>query len=233
MGNAALIIKFKEHMKLQGKITNWNDDKGFGFVEPNGGGTRAFVHIKAFNSTSRRPVDGELIIYELVSESNNRYKATNIKFARDNKENTKGHERNTNKSGKPKTYVLSSLFTVLFCIGLVWGVFHRQLPFFIGFAYLLISLITVLVYSKDKYSAQTGRWRTPEATLHFLSLIGGWPGALVAQKILRHKTSKSEFISTYRVTVFFNVATLLVIYTEQGQSLLHGIVLPIIRSLIN
>jgi len=221
-------------MKLQGKVINWNDDKGFGFVEPNGGGVRAFVHIKAFNSTSRRPVDGELIIYELVSESGNRYKATNIKFARDNnKEKVKSHERNINKSGKPKNYILSSIFTVLFCIGLVLAVFSRKLPFFIGFVYLLISLITVLVYAKDKYSAQTDRWRTPEATLHFLSLIGGWPGALVAQKILRHKTSKSEFISTYRVTVFFNVATLLVIYTEQGQYLLHGIVLPFIRLLIN
>lgn len=31
-------------MKLQGQVVNWNDDKGFGFVEPNGGGDRAFVH---------------------------------------------------------------------------------------------------------------------------------------------------------------------------------------------
>jgi uncharacterized membrane protein YsdA (DUF1294 family)/cold shock CspA family protein len=225
-------------MKLQGKVINWNDDKGFGFVEPNGGGVRAFVHIKAFHSTSRRPVDGELIIYELVSESGNRYKAANIKFARENdfarddKTKVKRRERSPHKSGKPKN-VLSTIFTVLFCIGLVLAVLNRKLPFFIGFAYLLISLFTVLVYAKDKYSAQTDRWRTPEATLHFLSLIGGWPGAFIAQKILRHKTSKREFINTYRATVFFNVSILLIIYTEQGQHLLHGIVLPFIRLLIN
>ncbi|MDN2662729.1 cold shock and DUF1294 domain-containing protein [Psychromonas sp. 14N.309.X.WAT.B.A12] len=222
-------------MKFQGKVINWNDDKGFGFVEPNGGGTRAFVHIKAFNSRSRRPVNGELIIYELVHESGNRYKATNIRFARDNnKEKTKSHERHSPKNSKPKnskpkSYILSSIFTVLFCIGLVLAVFSRKLPFFIGFAYVLISLITILVYAQDKYSAQTGRWRTSVATLHFLSLIGGWPGALIAQKVLRHKTSKSEFISTYRVTVFFNIATLLIIYTEQGQYLLHDIVLPFFK----
>ena len=49
-------------MKLQGKILNWNDDKGFGFVEPNGGGQRAFVHIKAFKNNARRPVNGDIIV---------------------------------------------------------------------------------------------------------------------------------------------------------------------------
>jgi len=70
-------------MKFQGKVLNWNDDKGFGFVEPNGGGERAFVHIKAFKPRTRRPDNGEVIIYELVHENNNRYKAENIKFSSD------------------------------------------------------------------------------------------------------------------------------------------------------
>jgi cold shock CspA family protein len=60
-------------MRFQGKVLNWNDDKGFGFVEPNGGGERAFVHIRAFTTRSRRPVNCEIIIYELVRENNNRY----------------------------------------------------------------------------------------------------------------------------------------------------------------
>ena len=217
-------------MRLQGKVTNWNDDKGFGFVEPNGGGVRAFVHIKAFNPRSRRPVNDEIITYELVSENNNRYKATNIKFARDtNKEKIRGNTRSTNKSSKPKNSILGPIFTVLFCIGLMLLIFNGKVPVFVGFAYLIISLITVLAYAKDKYSAQNNRWRTPESTLHVFSLIGGWPGALFAQKKLRHKTSKSEFISTYWVTVFFNLAGLLVIYTEQGQYLLHDIVLPLLN----
>ncbi|MFT6218870.1 MAG: cold shock CspA family protein [Cycloclasticus pugetii] len=72
-----------KNMKFQGKVLNWNDEKGFGFVEPNGGGKRAFVHIKAFKPRSRRPVNGEIIVYELVQDNNNRYKAENIQFARD------------------------------------------------------------------------------------------------------------------------------------------------------
>ena len=70
-------------MKLQGKIFNWNDDKGFGFVGPNGGGKHAFVHIKAFNPRSQRPTNGDLIRYELILEKNNQYRAKNIAFIHD------------------------------------------------------------------------------------------------------------------------------------------------------
>jgi uncharacterized membrane protein YsdA (DUF1294 family)/cold shock CspA family protein len=223
--------------KFQGKITNWNDDKGFGFVEPNGGGVRAFVHIKAFNPRSRRPENGDDIIYELVKENNNRYKANNVIFTSDyNKvrlHNVAHNNRKNNnqKNSKPSNNLLGSLLAVCFCIALVISILTAQVPVYIGFAYIIISLVTILIYAKDKYSAQNNHWRTPESTLHLLSLTGGWPGALFAQKALRHKTSKSEFISTYRVTVFLNVVALLVMYTEQGQTFLHGIVLPFLSGL--
>ncbi|WP_413702151.1 DUF1294 domain-containing protein [Psychromonas sp. KJ10-10] len=215
--------------KLQGKINNWNDDKGFGFVQPNDGGVRAFVHIKAFNTRSRRPENGDVIIYELVKENNNRYKANNINFASEyNKVRQRHVTNNSHKNSKPKNNILGLLLTVCFCIGLTLAVFKAKIPVYIGFAYLIISLITILVYAKDKYATQSDRWRTPEATLHSLSLIGGWPGALFAQKILRHKTSKNEFISTYRFTVFLNVVALFLLFTKQGQSFLHGVVLPLL-----
>lgn len=215
-------------MRLQGKVINWNDDKGFGFVEPNGGGDRAFVHIKAFNPRSRRPLEGELIIYELVHENNNRYKATNIKFASENKvENKRPFVKKLNSAGKGNNKLIGFVFTILFFIGLFMAIVNGKVPVLIGFGYLIISLITILIYSKDKHSAQNNRWRTPESTLHMLSLFGGWPGAMFAQKALRHKISKSEFISTYRMTVFLNIAALLVIYTDLGQQLFHYLLLLI------
>tara|TARA_R110001583_G_scaffold19176_1_gene75367 strand:- start:5419 stop:6123 length:705 start_codon:yes stop_codon:yes gene_type:complete len=219
--------------KLQGKIINWNDDKGFGFVEPNGGGVHAFVHIKAFNPHSRRPENGDVIIYEQIKENNNRFKASNIRFASDyNKVNIRNTTRNSQQNSTSKNNALGSMLAVCFCIGLIVSIFHYKVPVFVGFAYVVISLVTILVYAKDKYAAQKNYWRTPEATLHSLSLIGGWPGALFAQKVLRHKTSKSEFISAYRATVFFNVAALLVIFTEQGQHLVHDLVLPLLVGIL-
>jgi cold shock CspA family protein len=49
-------------MRQAGRINNWNDDKGFGFVTPHYGGARAFVHVKAFQVSARRPQGGGLFL---------------------------------------------------------------------------------------------------------------------------------------------------------------------------
>jgi uncharacterized membrane protein YsdA (DUF1294 family) len=63
-----------------------------------------------------------------------------------------------------------------------------------------------VAYAIDKSAAVSGRWRTPEQTLHLFSLAGGWPGALLAQQVLRHKTSKESFIAAFWLTVLLNAA---------------------------
>jgi len=59
--------------------------------------------------------------------------------------------------------------------------------------YPLVSLISPLLYWQDKRQAQGNAWRTPEKVLHASELLGGWPGALVAQQLLRHKTRKLSY----------------------------------------
>lgn len=48
-------------------------------------------------------------------------------------------------------------------------------------------------YGLDKRRATTDRWRISEATLQWLSFLGGWPGGLLAQRTFRHKTQKFKF----------------------------------------
>lgn len=57
----------------------------------------------------------------------------------------------------------------------------------------LVSLIAFGLYALDKRRARRGQWRVPESSLHFWALIGGWPGAFLAQRLLRHKSSKFSF----------------------------------------
>src|SRR5688500_4640868 len=61
----------------------------------------------------------------------------------------------------------------------------------------LIWLGTYSLYKSDKRRAEAGRWRTPESTLHFVELAGGWPGAYIAQRRIRHKTSKPSYQITF------------------------------------
>lgn len=209
-------------MRSQGKVINWNDDKGFGFVEPNGGGERAFVHIKAFKTRSRRPVNGEVIVYELVKEKSNRYKAENIKFACDVQRSNRQGKANGGSS-------LAGVFIVVFCIGLLVSVVSGKLPVIVVGLYAVMSVIAFVAYAMDKSAAQRGRWRTKESTLHLFSLMGGWPGALFAQSKLCHKSSKREFKSVYWVTVFLNLGGLVWLHTDNGARFLNNLVVPLLN----
>lgn len=89
---------------------------------------------------------------------------------------------------------------------LAWG-----LPLLVGAAYAITSLTCFVAYALDKSAAQHGAWRTPERTLLVLGLVGGWPGALLAQQWLRHKSTKQSFRQLFRVTVATNMAGFVVL----------------------
>lgn len=74
--------------------------------------------------------------------------------------------------------------------------------------YAMASVVAFVAYAVDKNAARTGAWRTPERTLHVLGLVGGWPGALMAQAFLRHKTQKVPFRAVFWLTVLINCVAL-------------------------
>lgn len=80
-----------------------------------------------------------------------------------------------------------------------------------------MSAAAVLMYAKDKNAAELGKWRTAENTLHMLSLLGGWPGAKIAQSFLRHKSRKLSFRIKYWITVALNCAALYWLITPEGR----------------
>ncbi|KIF82766.1 DUF1294 domain-containing protein [Noviherbaspirillum autotrophicum] len=72
--------------------------------------------------------------------------------------------------------------------------------------YLAASIATFAFYAHDKAAARKSQWRTPELTLHALGLLGGWPGALAAQRLLRHKSAKRSFLAVFWLTVALHCA---------------------------
>ncbi len=70
----------------------------------------------------------------------------------------------------------------------------------------VMSIVTFVVYGFDKRRAGNGGRRVPERTLHCLALLGGWPGALLAQRQLRHKTKKSSFLIIFWIVVLLHIA---------------------------
>ncbi len=92
-------------------------------------------------------------------------------------------------------------------------------PGFVGLAYLALSALTLGVYAVDKSAAKAGRMRIRERTLHLLSIAGGWPGALIGQQWLRHKSVKASFRRVYWVTVVLNVVAFAMLCTPAATAL--------------
>lgn len=88
------------------------------------------------------------------------------------------------------------------------AVWAGKLPSLLFGSYICLSVVSFIAYAADKSAARNGRWRTKENTLHLLSLLGGWPGALAAQQILRHKSKKASFRTAFWLTVVVNCGAL-------------------------
>jgi uncharacterized membrane protein YsdA (DUF1294 family) len=102
----------------------------------------------------------------------------------------------------PMRYASILLFAGLYAFAMVnWGT-----PRLVGAAYLAASAACFVVYAFDKAAARAGRWRTSENTLLLMGLACGWPGAVLAQQWLRHKSSKPSFHARFWVTVGLNTA---------------------------
>ena len=189
-------------MRTQGKIAYWNEDKGYGFIQPDSGTKQVFVHIRAFGKHVERPALNEEVSYALSTDKQGRPCAVKVKRA--------GEKR----PGKIYSgYVLIAL-SFLSVVGV--SVLTAGIPVGVLYLYLAASIITFIIYAQDKSAARKGRWRTKESTLHLLALLGGWPGALIAQQTLRHKSQKTEFRFVFWVTVGLNCGVYLWLFTPGG-----------------
>ncbi|MEL0634463.1 DUF1294 domain-containing protein [Pseudoalteromonas carrageenovora] len=97
----------------------------------------------------------------------------------------------------------------------IWlAYFFQYLPLYVPI-YLptyvsVLSVITFTMYAWDKRQAKQSAYkkvnRTSERALQLLSLFGGWPGALIAQQWLRHKSQKRRFIMVLWMCIIMNVS---------------------------
>lgn len=203
-------------MRHQGRIHDWNDDKGFGFVTPNGGGDRSFVHIKAFSGRARRPAIGDAVTYATMRDAKGRLQAVDIRFA--------NASVPTDKRGKPG--VIAPAFALAAFATIVGAGLIGRLPILIAGAYVVMSAVAFVAYGMDKAAANAGRWRTPESTLHLIGLACGWPGAVLAQRLFRHKSRKRAFQIVFWATAAINLMALAWLASGDGQAFIADLLAP-------
>ena len=160
-------------LPLTAKIVEWKHEKGYGFLQVGKG--RLFLHWRDFAERHKRPAVGDLIRFTGGVDAQGRRCAKNAVHVNDG-----GHV----------TALAVLLLTCL--LVLPAGALHRRGADFrwVGAYALVISAVSYGSYALDKRRARAKEWRVSEAGLHLTELLGGWPGAFLAQRRLRHKVSK-------------------------------------------
>ncbi len=196
-----------------GIVLDWNDEKGFGFIAPKSGGRKLFFHINNYSQRHKRPLKNLKVQYVLSTDRKGKPCAVDVAPIRGHKNN--GYEL--------RQKVASTLVFCLFTTTLYILYAFQKIPLEIVCIYGVTSILAFIMYAKDKNAAEWGKWRTPESTLHLLAIVGGWPGAKIAQSFLRHKSKKMSFRITYWVTVCINCGALYWLTTPEGSMWLKTI----------
>lgn len=221
-------------MRYQGSLIQWNDERGFGWIAADEGGEKIFVHISAFvprPHADQRPRKGQRLEFAVGMDKGKKC-AQQVAWRSSNMwlEQTQPARRSASAARAPQSsrsatgWHASSRFSYGALI--VWGVLMQacavlwSVPAWIWLAYMGLSVLTFMMYWQDKWAAQKGQWRTPEKTLQMLALAGGWPGAVLAQQWLRHKSSKTRFQLQFWCMALLNAVLIFWLLSPYGRHLL-------------
>lgn len=181
----------------EGVVSKWDDARGFGYITPTAGGREVFAHIRAWPRGSGRPKLGDVVTFEMERAPDGRIRARSVRRPFEVPRPALASKTGTAVA----SYLSLAGFVVLyFVLGTLWPVS----PWFV-MLYVVVSLVTFIAYAQDKAAARSGRWRTSEKALHLLAFLGGWPGAIVAQRLLHHKNRKASFQGMFWFTVVANL----------------------------
>lgn len=193
-------------MRDQGRLVEWFDDKGYGFIQPNETNKeRVFLHIKDFARPGPRPIVGCALEYMVLLDGQGRFRAQQVTYLKASQTGQKPKAKPTPQQKHSVMQLAGMAYFVALAVLVIAGLLS-------GLVLLLICLMNAAsywFYAQDKEAAQLGGRRVPEQTLHVLAFLGGWPAAWLAQQKLRHKTQKQPFRKVYFCTIALNLLLIL------------------------
>ncbi|GAB2907591.1 DUF1294 domain-containing protein [Rheinheimera gaetbuli] len=211
-------------MQLSGTVVFWRDDKGFGFVKCDQTQQQLFFHIRDQAGGSNRPEPGDTLQFTQGSDKRGRPIASHWQLAASSKtgrNKTQAPASISSAADIQQASQLSLLFRITFLIAVVLALLFGKLLYVLPLLYIEASLMTYWLYKTDKEAAIARHGnRLAEQSLQLYALIGGWPGAYIAQQQLAHKRSKLSFRREFGFVILGNTLLVGWLLSPWGQAFL-------------
>ncbi|MEH8019085.1 cold shock domain-containing protein [Rheinheimera muenzenbergensis] len=210
-------------MQLSGTVVSWHDDKGFGFVKCDQSQQQLFFHIRDQAGGNARPEPGDRLHFTQGSDKRGRPIASQWRFSDNDKasSNTPAPASHSSAATINQASQFSLLFRLSFLAAVVLALLFGKLPYVLPLLYIEASLMTYWLYKTDKEAAIARHGnRLAEESLQLFALIGGWPGAYIAQQQLAHKRSKLSFRREFGFVILGNALLVSWLLSPWGQAFL-------------
>ena len=199
-------------MRQIGRLTQWDQAQGCGLITPKSGGDPVFVNIDSFTNRPR-PLPNDIVDYKVSYDEQQRAHAEDVVFVLD-------QGPAPFSTGWGPGILAFAVFFMVFVAEKVW---ERKLPVSVLGFYMLASTIAFVIYRHEKAMSASQTWRISDNTLHFCSLVGGWPGAALAQKMVHHEPQKMSFRAIYWSTVVLNSFVFFWLLSNSGSEELRSL----------
>jgi len=204
-------------VRRSGVLAEWNDERGFGFITPTDGTRRVFAHISEFPKDGPRPSAGDELSFVVGAGGDGRRQALGVEILNSARlARAEAVRRSAAEHRRAPIRWLPIAVVPAFAILFVLVAVTWPVPLWVIVLYPAMSAATFGLYALDKAAALGRGWRTRETTLQLAAVLGGWPGAILAQQFLRHKNRKVAFQAAFWCLVVLNIAILLVIVWYRG-----------------
>jgi uncharacterized membrane protein YsdA (DUF1294 family)/cold shock CspA family protein len=189
----------------RGRLVRWDAGRGFGFVAPDDGGRDRFLHVRDL-PRGARPHVGARVRYVPGVDDRGRPRAEAARL---------GGPLRAALGAALRTGGGLAIAVVPLAV-LAASAAAGRIPWLVPAGVAVASGVAAGLYVRDKTAARAERRRISESTLHLWALVGGWPGAWCAARLLRHKTRKASFRALFAVTVVLNLAAFGALHTPAG-----------------
>ncbi|HAS6360803.1 TPA: DUF1294 domain-containing protein [Vibrio vulnificus] len=185
-------------MAYKGRIAQWSQDKGNGFIKIDGSGE--MVYFNKAEVIGSATLD-DVVTFEVERNKHGQVVAVAVQ----------------------KAFVFSFAIgvAIIFLTAVFAGIWLFRYPALAVLHYFFISAVTFVICAFDVSAAKESKPRVPEVLFYILALIGGWPGAFFAHVVLSHKVGNTPFLVMSWLMALINMAGFAWTLTDYGKSYLY------------